>query len=227
MEKPNKYGHRILNRYKAYARLTKTFLLHCPPRQRLEPCQHRSRNRRPQIHPWEWDTKHQNQILRLKQLQLEKFQQRFLPTYEEELSKLTMHLNRLEDALEESLYSQMSPACLLQMALQIRGRLARMRDQVSVHNPEPNELYPRTGCITSNPYDQFADDDLVVDSPQSASDSEKQNRTKPDETRGVENRSLNINGLQQIPKSLRPVLDSQNQMRQAQPTSKGKPKQPS
>src|SRR5204863_7257294 len=113
---------------------------------------------------WEWDIKHQNQILRLKKLQRN--------------SLNLLCISGLEDALGDSLYNHMSPACLLQMALQIRGRLARMREQASVHNPEPNELYPGTGCITRSPYDQFADDDLVVDSPQRASDSQNQNRTK-------------------------------------------------
>lgn len=165
---------------------------------------------------WEWDTKHQHQINRLKQIQLEKFQNRFLPTYEEELSRLAAHLNRLEEALEEKHYNAMSPACLLQMALQVRSRLARMRQGASVHKAQPNELSP-AGCITRNAYEQFNDEDLVVDSAPNASDSENQNRTKPDEIAGgVENRSLSSNDLQQVPKSARPVLHSQTETRQSQ-----------
>ena len=68
---------------------------------------------------WDWDNKHQGDIHLLKHLQLEKLQEKYLPTYEEELSKLRAYLDRLEDALEQSEIRRIQPAGLLQMILQV------------------------------------------------------------------------------------------------------------
>jgi len=79
---------------------------------------------------WEWDTKHQDEIYQLKHLQLERLQEKYLPTYEEELSRLRSYLDRIEAALEHSGFEHMQPGGLLQMALQLRSRLAKVRDRL-------------------------------------------------------------------------------------------------
>ena len=106
---------------------------------------------------WEWDAKHQDQIRRLKQVQLEKIQERFLSTYEDELARLSLYLHTIERTLEKCRFDEMSPAFLLQTALYLRSRLARLCEQAS----DPNAS-ATIGRITSHPYDQFTDDDLEV-----------------------------------------------------------------
>jgi hypothetical protein len=100
---------------------------------------------------WEWDNKQQNEIHLLKHLQLEKLQERYLPTYEEELSKLRSYLDRLELALENQDFSKMGPEYVLQMALQLRARLGKMREQVPLRNVpfnQPLTPLPFTGCVS-------------------------------------------------------------------------------
>ena len=100
---------------------------------------------------WEWDNKQQNEIHLLKHLQLEKLQERYLPTYEEELSKLRSYLDRLENALETQDFNKMGPEYVLQMALQLRARLGKMREQVPLRNipfNQPLAPLPFTGCVS-------------------------------------------------------------------------------
>jgi hypothetical protein len=154
---------------------------------------------------WDWDNKHQNEIHLLKHLQLEKLQEKYLPTYEEELSKLRSYLDRLEAALENSELGRMEPAGILQLILQVRSRMARMREQVPLRNVpcnEPLAPLPYTGCVTRQNEEQFRQEHFS---------SATQNRTNPDETpRGVKNDSLRINDLQPSAENGRPVLHSQN-----------------
>jgi hypothetical protein len=177
---------------------------------------------------WEWDTKHQDQIRRLKQVQLEKFQERFLSTYEDELARLSFYLITIEAALKKCRFDDMSPAFLLQTALYLRSRLACLRVKPSDANaPSP------IGRITSHPYDQFTDDDLRdalqaappvttassspsppvgSPNPEPQPNNPEPASQKPDETPGgTPNGSLIINGLQQHIEHARPVLHSQNE----------------
>lgn len=110
---------------------------------------------------WEWDNKNQNEIHLLKHLQLEKLQERYLPTYEEELSKLRSYLDRLEAALETQDFSKMGPEYVLQMALQLRARLGKMREQVplrTIRLNEPAEPLPFTGCVSRQDANSFREE---------------------------------------------------------------------
>jgi hypothetical protein len=189
---------------------------------------------------WEWETKHQDQIRRLKQVQLEKFQERFLSTYEDELARLSFYLITIEAALKKCRFDRMSPAFLLQTALYLRSRLARLRVKPSDANaPSP------IGRITSHPYDQFTDDDLrdalagqgvpaapsppslptASPNPEPQPNNPEPSSQKPDETSGgVQNGSLIINGLQQHTGHARPVLHSQNEAPNQHHTPKSRPK---
>ena len=100
---------------------------------------------------WSWDHKHENEIHVLKHLQLERLQEKFLPSYEEELAQLRSYLERIESALEKQDFTTMTPEFLLQMSLQLRARLAKMREQVPLRTIRPNtplEDIPVTGCIS-------------------------------------------------------------------------------
>ena len=100
---------------------------------------------------WAWDSKYQAEIFFLKHLQLERLQEKFLPSYEEELSQLHSLLERVESALQRQDFAKMGPEFLLQMSLQIRTRLARMREQLPLRTlPDgtPIEDLPLTGCIS-------------------------------------------------------------------------------
>lgn len=139
---------------------------------------------------WEWDTKHHDQILRLKQLQLEKFQQRFLPTFEEELARLSSYLSRIEAALQQTTFDEMHPGYLLQLSLQLRNRLARLCSHDPVRRAGADQPFPATGCITRHYENQFTAEDIVAalrstdDLQSSAVNPEpiSQTQTKPDET---------------------------------------------
>ena len=110
---------------------------------------------------WEWDNKQQNEIHLLKHLQLEKLQEKYLPTYEEELSKLRSYLDRLEVALENQDFTKMGPEYVLQMALQLRARLGKMREQVPLRNVpfnQPLAPLPFTGCVSRQGSHKFRDE---------------------------------------------------------------------
>jgi hypothetical protein len=89
---------------------------------------------------WEWDTKHRDQILRLKQLQLEKFKHRFLPTLEDELAKLRLYLGAIDAALRQARFDELHPGYFLQLSLQLGNRLAasaRKRPLATQHPISP------------------------------------------------------------------------------------------
>src|SRR5687767_3480941 len=149
---------------------------------------------------WDWDNKRQNEIHFLKHLQLEKLQEKYLPTYDEELASLRSYLDRLEATLEKSALVRMEPGQLLQAILQVRSRLSRMRDQVPLRNlpaDQPLAPLPFTGCLTREGLEQELP--------------KKQNRKNPEKTPpGGRIESLNINDLQQPVSNGVPVLESEN-----------------
>ena len=88
----------------------------------------------------------------MKYLQIEKLQEKFLPTYENELQQLTGYLARVEEALAAQDFSKMTPEFLLQTSLQIRTRLNKMREQMPLRttaDDEPFEPLPFTGCVSN------------------------------------------------------------------------------
>jgi len=101
---------------------------------------------------WDWDCKEAAIIHFVKYLQLEKLQEKFLPTYENELQQLTSYLTRVEEALKAQDFSKMTPEFLLQTALQLRTRLNKMREQMPLRttaSDQPVEPLPFTGCVSN------------------------------------------------------------------------------
>jgi len=107
---------------------------------------------------WDWDQKNRNQIHMLKHLQMEKIQEQYLPTYEEELQQIASQLARIEQALGQRDMEQLSTEFLMQMSLQLRAKLGKMREQVPLRPIQldvPLEPLPFTGCVTRQDADGF------------------------------------------------------------------------
>src|SRR5438034_6727290 len=100
---------------------------------------------------WESDPPTRRAINVLKSLQLEKLQERYIPSFEEELQKLSTLLGRVESALAvQDLYA-MRPEFLLRTSLQLRSRLNKLRSDISpTHTLNDGEVpeMPLPGCIS-------------------------------------------------------------------------------
>src|SRR5688572_23053568 len=134
---------------------------------------------------WGWDNQNKSEIHLLKHLQLEKLQEKYLPTYEEELSKLRSYLDRLESALETQDFSRMGPEYVLQMALQLRARLGKMREQVPlrpVPMNEPLTPLPFTGCVTRQGAHKFREEYLEGESVEDDPDAVAASRESADQS---------------------------------------------
>ena len=119
---------------------------------------------------WGWDVKHQNEVHLLKHMQLERVQEQYLPSYEEELKCISTQLNRIDAALATHDLSTMAPAFLMQMSLQYRDRLSKMRHQAPLRTVQigPVEPLPVTGCVTSDSEYPWIDGDPVVEAAEDA-----------------------------------------------------------
>src|SRR5260221_14010745 len=65
-----------------------------------------------------------------KSLQLEKLQERYIPSFEEELQKLSTCLSRVESALEKQDFDATRPEFLLPTSLHLTSRLNKLRSDV-------------------------------------------------------------------------------------------------
>src|SRR5262245_41646365 len=72
---------------------------------------------------WESDPVTHRTINVFKSIQIEKLQEQYIPSFEEELQKLSTCLNRVERALEKQNFENMRPEFLLRTSLQLRSRL--------------------------------------------------------------------------------------------------------
>ena len=100
-----------------------------------------------------WEEKNADTIHLLKYIQLEKIQERYVPSYEEQLKDTHEHLQRIQAALKEQDYRRMSPEFLLQMNFQLQTRLDKIRQQVPLRTPQvgvPLEALPPIGCVTKD-----------------------------------------------------------------------------
>ena len=100
---------------------------------------------------WESDPSNHRAINVMKSLQLEKLQEKYIPSFEEELQRLSTCLNRIECALEKQDYDAMRPEFLLRTSLQLRSRLNKLRSDVQPSRTlDHGELPPNPlpGCIT-------------------------------------------------------------------------------
>jgi hypothetical protein len=119
---------------------------------------------------WSWDVKHQAEIHLLKHMQLERVQEQYLPSYEEELKSLALQLTRVEEALAKQDLVKMGPAFLMQTSLQIRDRLSKMRQQAPLRTVRygPIEPLPVTGCVTKDEHYPWTKGDPTVEDAEDA-----------------------------------------------------------
>jgi hypothetical protein len=117
-----------------------------------------------------WEEKNVDTIHLLKYVQLEKIQEQYVPSYEEQLKDTHEHLTRIQDALKQQDYTKMSPEFLLQMNFQLQTRLDKIRQQVPLRSPQlgvPLEALPPIGCVTKDEhfptYGDFSDSDTAVE----------------------------------------------------------------
>src|SRR2546421_4013293 len=100
---------------------------------------------------WESDPPTRHTINVMKSLQLEKLQEKYIPSFEEELQRLSTCLCRIERALEKQDFEAMRPEFLLRTSLQLRSRLNKLRSDVQpTRTLDHGELPPNPlpGCIT-------------------------------------------------------------------------------
>ena len=113
---------------------------------------------------WESDTATRRMIDVMKSLQLEKLQEQYIPSFEEELQKLASCLCRVESALEKQDYEAMRPEFLLRTSLQLRSRLNNLRTDIQpTRTLDLAEVPPSPfpGCISRSQTD--LDDTVAVD----------------------------------------------------------------
>src|SRR6266404_3871293 len=82
-----------------------------------------------------WDCERRAEIHLIKCMQVEKLQEKYAPTYEEELQQLASYLARVEQALQQHSFEHMRPEFLLQTAIHLRARLNKLRTDVPVNAP--------------------------------------------------------------------------------------------
>jgi len=99
---------------------------------------------------WESDPALSRAISVFKSLQLEKLQEQYIPSFEEELQKLSTCLSRIETALEKHDFDAMRPEFLLRTSLQLRSRLNSLRSDVQPIRTLDGELppIPLLACIS-------------------------------------------------------------------------------
>jgi hypothetical protein len=100
---------------------------------------------------WESEPLIRRTINVFKALQLEKLQEKYIPSAEEELTRLSTCLARLENALDKHDFDRMRPEFLLRASLQVRSRLHKFRSDVQpCRTLDEGELRsnPLPGCIS-------------------------------------------------------------------------------
>jgi|SRR6266850_3170978 len=98
---------------------------------------------------WESDAVTRRTIKVIKSLQVEKLQEKYIPSFEEELQKLSACLTRVEGALEKQNFEGMRPEFLLRTSLQLRSRLHKFRSDVQpTRTLDEGELPVVPGCIS-------------------------------------------------------------------------------
>src|SRR3954463_8482846 len=74
-----------------------------------------------------WEREKRETIHAMKCLQIEKLQEKNIPSFEEELQHMSASLTRIESALEKHDYQKMRPEALLYASMQLRARFHRFR----------------------------------------------------------------------------------------------------
>ena len=100
-----------------------------------------------------WEHSNADTIHLLKYVQLEKLQEQYVPSYEEQLKDTHEHLAKIQAVLKKRDYSFMSSEFLLQMNFQLQNRLDKIRQQVPLSPPQfdnPIEPLPPIGCVTKD-----------------------------------------------------------------------------
>src|SRR4051794_19278618 len=113
---------------------------------------------------WESEPVTRRNINYIKALQLEKLQEKHIPSAEEELTHLSSCLARLERALEKQSFDQMRPEALLRASLQVRSRLHKFRSDVQPSRTAgEGEIPPNPfpGCLSRSD-SEISDDDTAA-----------------------------------------------------------------
>ena len=100
-----------------------------------------------------WEEKNADSIHLLKYVQIEKIQEQYVPSYEEQLKDTHEHLAKIQSVLKKRDYSLISSEFLLQMNFQLQNRLDKIRRQVPLSPPQfdnPTESLPPIGCVTKD-----------------------------------------------------------------------------
>ena len=103
---------------------------------------------------WRWDHDEREILPILKAARYEELQEKYVPTYEEELQQLSSYRERIRKALGDQDFSTMKPEFLLQMDLQISARLAKFRANLALHSVPEEKPISLPGCLshTEVPY---------------------------------------------------------------------------
>jgi len=131
---------------------------------------------------FEWGGELQKEIHFVKCFQIEKLQEKYLPSFEEELQQLSGYLARVERALQNHQFEEMRPEFLLHTALQLRSRLNQLRTDVPMHVPlEQVGLQPLSvsACISRLPSEVPAATDEALPAADKAEPSPKQINDHP------------------------------------------------
>src|SRR5205823_1181148 len=126
---------------------------------------------------WESDPVTRRAINVLKSLQIEKLQERYIPSFEEELQRLSTCLSRVERALEKQDFDAMRPEFLLRTSLQLRSHLNKLRSDISPTHTLNEGGIPQLrlpGCISRS--------QTIPDSDGDAQSGASANKANPDKT---------------------------------------------
>jgi hypothetical protein len=95
---------------------------------------------------WESDTANRRAIKVIKSIHVERLQEQHLPSFEDELVKLSTFLARIERALEKHDFDSMRPEFLLRTSLQLRTRLQKLRIDTHPTDTLDDAEIPEINC---------------------------------------------------------------------------------
>ena len=85
----------------------------------------------------DWNRQHRSELAILRAVEVEALQEKILASHESELSRLTHHLNRIEDALAERKLSCLDTETLFKLAARLRVELREVQ-----LDPDPAAIPP-------------------------------------------------------------------------------------
>ena len=101
--------------------------VHRTPRQRLEPRAHRRPPQCLPAHLVEWNRQSQTEIRALHAVELEALQEKILASHEQELTRLTQHLQRLEEEMAKRELQFVETKDLFRLSSLVRAEIRKVR----------------------------------------------------------------------------------------------------